>query len=942
MHRLFSGIFRCLKSFCDFPANLKKVLALVLAFACAFTMFAGAAFTDSADIKVDADVVDTLVSLGIVEGFEDGSFQPNGTVTRAQMAKMIYVLRTGKSDASAYNDDKTSFTDIGSHWARGYIKYCQSLGIIAGKSNTIFAPNATVTAQEAAKMLLVTLGYDATKAGLTGSGWAARTNALADENGLLEDVNTSFTGPCPRQYAAQLIYNALDTETVVWRDDTYTNENYAGTPNKTIGQKYMGLESKDTGVLAAVSKEDGKDTFRLTVNGLPSLSKVSKDYSSLLGQEVKVLYKETDKVYGVYATDKNLTVTTLVDDIDDADKTNGKFKVDGTEYKTNATGNATAQDTILVYTTADLTETKALGKKDDKGNLIGTDGVALKSIPAYETVTLIDNNDDDKIDFGVYTPFTFAKVTYKGTDSITLKAMGDTKFAGDKTGIDYDLKDDDVTLYDGAKKDDYVLVTEGAYTATGYTNIVKATTVSGKVAARKTATVGEGDKAVTVAKDVRVGTTWYKVANYKTNTDANKTSVDDEYDFYGVNGFVFFADKTKGSVSASNIAFVDKAAAKDYGTDAGDVILANLYFADGTSKKDVSVATVNDQDIDDLSKDSETIGGVSVKYAAAVKVANAMVAQRLYKYSVKSNGDYELTALSNDEKGSYDEYVTTGVKATLTNKDGKFTGVTVGSNKASTVRFADDAVVFVKDKDDVKVRTGKSVAAWKNHETAGYMSYICGLADKTSGNYYMGIGAVVLGADQKVTGNSDVKYGMLVSDLSESKTDSTNYYNFTVWNGTKNVDVKVETKDAYKSFGKNTFIAYTEVETVDGVTEIEIENSYKDAQITPAGNEVKTVDNAVAIKSLDKDTISFYGVEEGKEYDLSDDLVVIGVNTEDKKGVAGVELDVADETSKDGVYFKNAVFFMDGDEVIAVFVDSKGAMYKDGNKLDTTPAKGDK
>ena len=887
-------------------------------------MFAGAAFTDSADIKVDADVVDTLVSLGIVEGFEDGSFQPNGTVTRAQMAKMIYVLRTGKSDASAYNDDKTSFTDIGSHWARGYIKYCQSLGIIAGKSNTIFAPNATVTAQEAAKMLLVTLGYDANKAGLVGTNWAAKTNALADENGLLEDVNTSFTGPCPRQYAAQLIYNALDTETVVWRDDAYTNENYAGTPNKTIGQKYMGLESKDTGVLAAVSKEDGKDTFRLTVNGLPSMTKVEKDYSSLLGQEVKVLYKETDKVYGVYATDKNLTVTTLVDDIDDADKTNGKFKVNGTEYKTNATGSATAEDTIKVYTTADLTDTKLFKEK-------GTDGVTLKSIPAYETVTLIDNNDDDKIDFGVYTPFTFAKVTYKGTDSITLKAMGGTQFAGTKTGIDYDLKDDDVTLYDGAKKDDYVLVTEGAYTSTGYTNIVKATTVSGKVAARKTATVEVGGTNTTVAKDVRVGTTWYKVANYKTNTDANKIAVDDEFDFYGVNGFVFFADKTAGSVSASNIAFVDKAAVKNYGTDAGEVILANLYFADGTSKKDVSVANVNDKDVDDMTKTGDV-------YTEATTVAKAMVAQRLYKYSVKSNGDYELTALSNDEKGSYDEYVTTSAKATLTNKDGKFTGVTVGSNKASTVRFADDAVVFVKDKDDVKVRTGKSVAAWKNHETAGYMSYICGLADKTSGNYYMGIGAVVLGADQKVTGNSDVKYGMLVSDLSESKTDSTNYYNFTVWNGTKNVDVKVETKDAYKSFGKNTFIAYTEVETVDGVTEIEIQNSYKDAQITTAGDEVKTVDKAVAIKSLDKDTISFYGVNDDKEYDLSDDLVVIGVNTEDKKGVAGVELDVADETSKDGVYFKNAVFFMDGDEVIAVFVDSKGAMYKDGKKLDTTPA----
>ena len=912
-------------------------------------MFAGAAFTDSADIKVDADVVDTLVSLGIVEGFEDGSFQPNGTVTRAQMAKMIYVLRTGKSDASAYNDDKTSFTDIGSHWARGYIKYCQSLGIIAGKSNTIFAPNATVTAQEAAKMLLVTLGYDATKAGLTGSGWAARTNALADENGLLEDVNTSFTGPCPRQYAAQLIYNALDTETVVWRDDAYTNENYAGAPNKTIGQKYMGLESKDTGVLAAVSKEDGKDTFRLTVTGLPSLSKVSKDYSNLLGQEVKVLYKETDKVYGVYATDKNLTVTTLVDDIDDADKSNGKFKVNGTEYKTNATNNATAEDTILVYTTADLTKTQAIDKSTKDGKLTATAGVALKSIPAYETVTLIDNNDDDKIDFGVYTPFTFAKVTYKGTDSINLKAMGGTKF-GSNNSKDYDLKDDDVTLYDGAKKDDYVLVTDGAYTATGYTNIVKATTVSGKVAARKTATVKVDGTDTTVAKEVRVGTTWYKVANYETNTDANKIAVDDEFDFYGVNGFVFFADKTAGSVSASNIAFVDKAAEKNYGTDKGDVILANLYFADGTSKKDVSVAKVGNVDIDknpnsfdakaaDGGKDTE-------KKPTDADIAAAMVAQRLYKYSVKSNGDYELTALSNDEKGSYDEYVTTTKNAALTNKDGKFSGVTVGSSKATTtVRFSDDAVVFVKDKDDVKVRTGKSVAAWKNHDTAGYMSYICGLADKTSGNYYMGIGAVVLGADQKVTGNSDVKYGMLVSDLSESKTDSTNYFNFTIWNGTKNVDVKVETDDAYKSFGKNTFIAYTEVETVDGVTEIEIENSYKDAQITTAGNEVKTVADAVAIKSLDKDTISFYGVENGKEYDLSDDLVVIGVNTEDKKGVAGVELDVADETAastdEKPVYFKNAVFFVDDGDVVAVFVDNTGAMYDHtkNQKMDTAETK---
>ena len=206
-------------------------------------MFAGAAFTDSADIKVDTEVVDTLVSLGVVNGYDDGSFKPNGTVTRAEMAKMIYVLRTGNSDASAYNDDKTSFTDIGTHWARGYIKYCQSLGIIAGKSNTKFVPNEKVSAQEAAKMLLVTLGYDAQKAGLVGTGWASKTNALADENGLLEDVNTSFTSACPRQYAAQLIYNTIFAHTVTLRDGEYTNMNLLGTDKlETVGEKYMSMK----------------------------------------------------------------------------------------------------------------------------------------------------------------------------------------------------------------------------------------------------------------------------------------------------------------------------------------------------------------------------------------------------------------------------------------------------------------------------------------------------------------------------------------------------------------------------------------------------------------------------------------------------------------------------------------------------------------------------
>ena len=99
---------------------------------------------------------------------------------------------------------------------------------------------------------------------LTGAGWASKTNALADEAGLLEDVNTSFTAACPRQYAAQLIYNAIDTPTVVWRDDAYTNVTLLGDDNKTIGEKYMSLK-KTVATLTEVTKTSGKDTYEITL-----------------------------------------------------------------------------------------------------------------------------------------------------------------------------------------------------------------------------------------------------------------------------------------------------------------------------------------------------------------------------------------------------------------------------------------------------------------------------------------------------------------------------------------------------------------------------------------------------------------------------------------------------------------------------------------------------
>ena len=83
--------------------NLKKVLALVLVVAmmASFAVSASAAtFTDSADI-VYTDAVKLLSTLDVIEGFTDGSFNPEGNVTRAQTAKMLAYIMNGGSDASS-------------------------------------------------------------------------------------------------------------------------------------------------------------------------------------------------------------------------------------------------------------------------------------------------------------------------------------------------------------------------------------------------------------------------------------------------------------------------------------------------------------------------------------------------------------------------------------------------------------------------------------------------------------------------------------------------------------------------------------------------------------------------------------------------------------------------------------------------------------------------
>ena len=167
--------------------NLKRALSLAMASIMVLGMMvvgAGAVSYDDFSDKdkiVNDDAVSMLVELNVINGKDDGSFDPEGIVTRAEMAKMICVVLNGGKDPSLGNVSNYTYTDTVGHWAAAYIEYCTTLGIVAGDGTGKFNPSNTVTGAEAAKMLLVALGFKSEIEGFTGANWAVNVNVRANQ-----------------------------------------------------------------------------------------------------------------------------------------------------------------------------------------------------------------------------------------------------------------------------------------------------------------------------------------------------------------------------------------------------------------------------------------------------------------------------------------------------------------------------------------------------------------------------------------------------------------------------------------------------------------------------------------------------------------------------------------------------------------------------------------
>ena len=243
--------------------NLKKVLALVVALTMVFTTVAFASYPD-VDATADyAGAVELLSALEILQGDENGNFNPDNTITRAEFAAVV-CRALGLEGSAASAKGATMFKDVAAdHWASGYINLASQQGIVNGKGNGIFDPEGNVTYAEAVKMLVVAIGYEPMAA--TKGGWPTGYLSVANSTKMTAGVGGAADVAALRSTVAMLTANAIEIPVM---DQTAFGSETKYEPMDEYDNYTTLLTQQDvykaTGIIKTVELLDGEFTFGLT------------------------------------------------------------------------------------------------------------------------------------------------------------------------------------------------------------------------------------------------------------------------------------------------------------------------------------------------------------------------------------------------------------------------------------------------------------------------------------------------------------------------------------------------------------------------------------------------------------------------------------------------------------------------------------------------------
>ena len=850
--------------------NLKKVLSLVLCVAMMLSVMvvgAGAAFSDQSKIK-NTEAVDACTALNIIGGYPDGSFKPEGNITRAEVTKMICVALNGGKNPAVSTNTTPTFSDVRNNanaaWAEGYIESCAAQGIVSGVGGGKFAPNGNVTGVQLAKMLLVSLGYKSENEGFTGNAWATNVNTIASAKGLYEGLETlDVSAALTRDSAARMIWNALQAYEVEYKTSLIAGPDGKLSTQITVQDKVVGSTNDKITLLAdkydawisvgTLVNVDGKnlelnmtnedivvsdyyknvlDRDGKTVIGhYAQFSKLDKDYSDLLGQKVKVVFKngKTNEVIGVYATGDNVVYKTLLNNVE---KDGQKVKFDGKSYSVDNNGSI---KTI---------EISVNGKTESNKTVADLDTAANKYDPSE--ITFVDSDNNDKIDTAIIIKKTAAKVTYASSSEIV-------------AGETYKYEDENIAK--DFAKDDYAVISKNLYK--DCKNVVKAQVLNDTI---------KGYKAKSGYVQYQIGSTWYNAAKAFSDVDTG-----DKVEAYVYNGVVFDISADNSNGALPTVAVVTGVGGD---TITGDQV--KLTFFDGTTK--------------------------TVTLDKVVSTTQKAVLGTAYSYSESKDG-YKLTQLSAKK---YNDYEAQAVIASFADFKPATTSSSANGTDYDTYKNTyamDDAakVVLVQGNGKCKVVTGKQFKALSAENngvlTSAFTKKVSGLTKIMLASAYVG--------DVDQTGHSNDNYAYIVKDGYKTGDDRTAY---TIWNGEKNIDV-VE-KISYNSGdrAKGMVIGYS---TID-------EDGYINDVQTYTGDNFTAVPSNKSSYSTTKlyyagvqgvNGTSWVTVDGENKLNITKDTKILNIDSaaddELSIGKKGDALFTAEEIADSGVYYVNAYFVMD-------------------------------
>ena len=824
--------------------NLKRALSLGLtATMISGLMVMGSSAASYADVtsKQNEEAIEVLKTVGIMVGDENGKFNPDAKVTRNEMA----VVMCNLLDYTVASYKGTSpFTDV-PEWAEPYVAACYTNGITSGYDAKTYGGSDTVTTGQAALMLLKALGYFQYSADF-GSDWLVETTKNGSTAGLFDGVATGAKEALTRNDVAQMVLNALEADLV--KAEKNGSDVQVGdiviSGGKATYDSRTGTDSKYAKI--DNTKVDGKYTIQLGEDlydgDLVKADGADDDFGR---PSVKWTYE--NKEIGTYADDADAVYTATVEKQD-------LYDLVGSDVY-NDLKNGDADFTVVVDGVAqkvNLSDYIVKNNDDDAGKDVIKKGAT--------TEVFIDDDSNDVVIAVINSYVAQVDGDYDKNDEELELDILDEAFVDVK---DTTLSSDDFDYLDSYSDEDYVLITVANKEIK---TIDLAETVEGKVT------------AYTEKKNVTVDGTKYEYS--KNYTDAVKDDSNLSYDLndaytlvLDANGYVIYTDGTAGHNDYVYVAEI----APTGGAKAD--LEADAYFIDGTNKV---VVVDNDDEIKD----------------------NTSFENKWYSYNEKSNGKYELEAITGEKNETY-TVSADNQKIVENGKSSIYTGSTAA--KANN-----DTIFVVNDDDDVTAYTGiKNVPDITAKSSAAVTVAV------VMDNDYADV-VYIYSEDMSISGDSgDRVYLLEESPNASVDKDDNKYYEYDAIVNGEITTVKATDKNLKIGLYQN--VSYDE-------------NGYMDDQdlVKDASDDDFKVYTGIKTISYKSGVLSL-----GSNDVVLADSYKIFVN-DDGDGKTTTPSSLAKNFGVDGTYSENVfVFEDDNDEAVEVYVYKiKDADKNDADKVD--------